>query len=299
MQTGHSRLITSLYLLFCVRLHPPYTLYFMWGVGWRRKQREAKAGIEWLWNGAVSYRQPDPPLYALATLRCIFQLYAIGDVETVCLAFLTQFGRGLIGLNLSFPIGYLVGKGVTWPSRGLLPGLENFPQSARGRRAVHLNWSEPDEILSTDACLEGCGGWFLGRYFHAQFPEKLCSQKLHINALELVTIMVAVRLWAPHFHGRRMTILCDNASSVQVLNKGVTKDGFQANCLREIAFMASKNEFSIRARHVPGVENRITDLLSRWESTAQAELKLRELTKGYWLIKEKITEEIFYFTYTW
>ena len=54
-----------------------------------------------------------------------------------------------------------------------------------------------------------------------------------------------------------------------------------------------------RARHVPGVENRIPDLLSRWESTAQAELKLRELTKGYWLIKEKITEKIFYFTYTW
>ena len=195
-------------------------------------------------------------------------------------------------LNGSVPIPRDTKADLRWWKRFLVTynGVSIMPESP---------WSEPDEILSTDACLEGCGGWFLGRYFHAQFPEKLCSQKLHINALELVTIMVAVRLWAPHFHGRRMTILCDNASSVQVLNKGVTKDGFQANCLREIAFMASKNEFSIRARHVPGVENRIPDLRSRWESTAQAELKLRELTKGYWLIKEKITEEIFYFTYTW
>ena len=83
--------------------------------------------------------------------------------------------------------------------------------------------------------------------FYAQFPEKLGSQNLHINALELVTIMVAVRLWVLLFHGRRMTIICNNASSVEVLNKEITKDESQANCLRETAFIASKYEFSTRA----------------------------------------------------
>ena len=34
-------------------------------------------------------------------------------------------------------------------------------------------WTESDELLSTDTCLDGCGGWFRGRFFHAPFPEAL------------------------------------------------------------------------------------------------------------------------------
>ena len=48
-----------------------------------------------------------------------------------------------------------------------------------------------------DACLTGCGGWFMGSFFHSKFPADLWSESLHINSLELVAIMVAIRIWGP------------------------------------------------------------------------------------------------------
>lgn len=162
-----------------------------------------------------------------------------------------------------------------------------------------LPWSEPDELLSTDACLEACGGWSQGHYFHTLFPTAIMEKCLHINALELVTVMVALTLWAPRFRGRRITLLCDNMVSVLVLNKGTTRDHFQADCLREIAFLAATNEFSVRARHLPGRENRIADLLSRWHLTPDPLKILMDLTDGQPLVEEQISDNAFQFTHTW
>ena len=88
-------------------------------------------------------------------------------------------------------------------------------------------WSEPDQILASDACLQGCGGMAKdGEFFHAEFPEFIQRQCLHINALEMLSLIIALKLWAPRFRGKRLMILCDNNTSVQVLNRGVTKDSF-------------------------------------------------------------------------
>ncbi len=38
------------------------------------------------------------------------------------------------------------------------------------------DWSKPDEILASDACLVGAGGWFNGKYFHCSFPEFIQAQ---------------------------------------------------------------------------------------------------------------------------
>jgi hypothetical protein len=50
-------------------------------------------------------------------------------------------------------------------------------------------WSRPDELFSSDACLTGCGGSFKGNLFHTVFPEFILDAKLHINWLELLSIM--------------------------------------------------------------------------------------------------------------
>ena len=46
-------------------------------------------------------------------------------------------------------------------------------------------WSQPDEVVSTDACLSGCSGWVHGEFFHAQFPANILTQNF------------ALRLWGP------------------------------------------------------------------------------------------------------
>ena len=48
------------------------------------------------------------------------------------------------------------------------------------------------ENLESDACLGGCGGWFLDRreYFHVVFPSHVLNQNININQLELLAVMI-------------------------------------------------------------------------------------------------------------
>ena len=57
------------------------------------------------------------------------------------------------------------------------------------------NWSSSGEVFTTDACLMGCGGIYARYYFHKEFPEVISIQRLDINSLELLTIVVALKLW--------------------------------------------------------------------------------------------------------
>ncbi len=54
------------------------------------------------------------------------------------------------------------------------------------------DWSQPDEVVASDDCLVCRGGWFKGKYFHFEFQEFIRSQSLHINALELLTVIVCI-----------------------------------------------------------------------------------------------------------
>ena len=123
-------------------------------------------------------------------------------------------------------------------------------------------WSKPDESLASDSCLVGCGAFFNGRFFHTQFPEFVKKQNLHINALELLTVVVTLKVWGYLIKGKKMIIYCDNSASCKVLNTGFSQDPFLQSCLREI-FYAAINEFQIRARDISSGDNRIPDYLSR------------------------------------
>ncbi|CAC5416547.1 unnamed protein product [Mytilus coruscus] len=102
------------------------------------------------------------------------------------------------------------------------------------------DWSQPDEILETDATLSGCG------------------------------------VWSVHFVNRKILVKCDNQSTVMVLNSGCTRDAYM-QCCREILFYAAKYNFEIKAIHFPGVENRTADILSRWQSDPRFEDLFYEL----------------------
>lgn len=79
------------------------------------------------------------------------------------------------------------------------------------------DWSSPGAVFTMDACLTGCGGICAQQFFHASFPD--C---LDINCLELLTIVVALKLWGARWSGLRLTIRCDNAVAVIVKNEHKT-----------------------------------------------------------------------------
>ena len=127
-------------------------------------------------------------------------------------------------------------------------------------------WSSPGEVFTADACLTGCGGLCADQYFHAVFPSFVREQHLDINCLELLTIIVALKLWGSRWCGLRLSVRCDNEVAVTVLNTERCRSSFLNSCLRELCYLAAIHEFELRALHVPGVANRYADLLSRWNS---------------------------------
>ena len=126
-------------------------------------------------------------------------------------------------------------------------------------------WSGPDEVIASDACLVGCGATCGKEFFHKAFPESVVDKSLHINALELLALIVAVSTWARCLKGKKVTVLCDNSATVWVINTGKTRDRVMQGLIRELCYICATNGFEVFARHIPGVDNRVPDMLSRWE----------------------------------
>ena len=124
-------------------------------------------------------------------------------------------------------------------------------------------WSRPDEIFSSDSCLSGCGACLSMHFFHFELPDFIVQQGCYINQLELYAILIAVREWAPFFENKNILVYCDNQTSVQVLHHGCVNCTFMKRCLREMRFHSAKFNFRIRAVYLKGINNRISDSLSR------------------------------------
>jgi len=143
-------------------------------------------------------------------------------------------------------------------------------------------WLAPDTLISTDSCLLGGGGWIHGEFFAFSFPEFLLSREWHINALELLVLSIGLRLWAPSFKGKKLKFLCDNEATVSVVNSGRCKDAVMLSLLREIAFVCATNDCLVKAIHLPGVDNRLADALSRKDSLgSEALLELETSVTGW------------------
>ena len=156
-----------------------------------------------------------------------------------------------------------------------------FLHSYNGVSMMYLEeWSHPDQVFTCDSCLSGCGAWNPQRreYFKHVFHSSITSIAQDINQLEILTILLVCRTWGTYWSGKRILAKCDNQASVEVLNSGRSLgDDFMMEVVREILFIAAKCEFEIRAVHLPGVENGISDSLSRWHMDPNAEARFFNL----------------------
>ena len=130
-----------------------------------------------------------------------------------------------------------------------------------------------DTIIQTDACLRGYGGICNNQYFQARFPREL--RKKNIAVLEMWAVMVALKIWAKEVQGKYFWIQVDNEAVATILNTGSSWEIELQNTLREITLLAAQHQCVIKARYIPGVENRLTDWLSRWDEP-QARSQFRE-----------------------
>ena len=126
---------------------------------------------------------------------------------------------------------------------------------------VSLMWlakePEPDTIVQTDACPQGFGGICGNQYFRGRFPTK--DRTRNIAILEMWAVMIGLKIWGHLLSGKYFWVHVDNEAVASVLNSGSSREPELQNALREIALIAAKHEFVIKARHIAGVSNRIPD----------------------------------------
>ena len=164
---------------------------------------------------------------------------------------------------------------------------------------AELEWSQSDRVFASDACLQGMGAisLTLGRYWHSPIPGRF--RHLHINALELLAIVVCLRLWSHEFGGKKIVCLCDNMCSVTLINTSRSRDSFMQACLREICYLGARNSFELSAEHISGVDNRLADHLSRWEVADKHREQFEGSTNQCHFDEDNVTDGVLNFSHPW
>ena len=124
-------------------------------------------------------------------------------------------------------------------------------------------WLNNNDLqLYTDASTTiGFGGMFGSKWFHGVWSNR--CRGMNIAILELYPICLALHLWAETLCNRCLTINSDNMSVVCILNSFTSKEDTLMLLLRKLALLTMRNNILIRAKHIPGKLNIITDFLSR------------------------------------
>ena len=99
--------------------------------------------------------------------------------------------------------------------------------------------------------------WFYGTW-------DMDVSKLDITTLELYPILVAINLWKDKLANLNLLIHTDNEALVAILNSQTVKNNeYCLSLLRKLVLICLKHNILIRATHIRGCFNTLSDLLSR------------------------------------
>ena len=118
------------------------------------------------------------------------------------------------------------------------------------------------KVVTTDASLSGWGATLDGRTARGTWDASL--RVAHINYLELLAVLLALRHFEHFLCGCHVLIRTDNTTTMYYINKqGGLKSRRLHQLARQLILWCDTRLLSIRACHVPGLLNAGADLLSR------------------------------------
>lgn len=119
----------------------------------------------------------------------------------------------------------------------------------------------------TDATPNGFGGYYNGKWFYGKFDKDMIpsSCKASMALFELYPVVMAAVLWGKYWCKKRIVVNCDNAATVEIINKRRSKIPFIMKFVRKLVWYQASNNFVIRANFIVGSTNLIADSLSRFQ----------------------------------
>lgn len=109
----------------------------------------------------------------------------------------------------------------------------------------YLHMSSPEVEVTLQVYQHRCTGLFCSDYYQAIFPSFIVDAELTETQREMLNLVLATKLWANTWSGRRVLVSISSASCVKVLAMGRSKDTFVLNCAREVASLAALCDFRL------------------------------------------------------
>ncbi len=108
---------------------------------------------------------------------------------------------------------------------------------------------------------------FLSFYFVLSRPgcDLFFGGGYHINVKELFAVWVAVRVWGSRWCDKQIVLFSDNQDTVDIWYKGSTTEKQMMKILRKLFFFTAKHNINLILKHIPGKDNVLADLLSRFQ----------------------------------
>ena len=88
---------------------------------------------------------------------------------------------------------------------------------------------------------------------------------MDITALELFPILVALTVWGQALANKKIEFWCDNQAVVCILNTSTSKSERVMCLVRNLTMQCLKLNILLRAKHLPEIDNRACDALSRFQ----------------------------------
>ncbi|XP_052214344.1 uncharacterized protein LOC127833226 [Dreissena polymorpha] len=197
----------------------------------------------------------------------------IGVLNFACRAIIPgrPFCRRLIDsiCGLTKPYHHLrINKGIKLD----LMMWKQFFVNFNGIRVFHDRfWSYNDDVeLFTDSAGGegmGFGVYFAGKWMSERWPDEWFKHgyTTDITVLELFPIVVAIFTWGKELQLKKICFRSDNMAVCHIINKMTSKSDLIMVLLRNLTLKCLQMNIVVKAEHVPGVKNSITDALSRFQ----------------------------------
>ena len=129
----------------------------------------------------------------------------------------------------------------------------------------------PSYSYSTDSCMVGGAGHFGTKWFYTNwevdYPE---HKEKHITFLELLSIVISIKKWGPCWRGLHVRVRTDNVAAMSAINNATSKSQDLMLLVREMFWLCVKFECRITACYIKGVDNIVSDRLSRLHEPSAA-----------------------------
>ena len=112
----------------------------------------------------------------------------------------------------------------------------------------------------------------IGEWFQLKWPDNWLER--HITVKELLQAVLSIAIWGHMWRGGAVRCCCNNAAVVAILRSGTSKNKQMMHLVRSLFFLAAGQNISIVGEHIPGVDNRAADALSR--DNRQAFISIRQ-----------------------